>query len=84
MFNIYSVRRSMKLRHKLSKRVKFFFLFFSKFWFLNRSNRNAKHRLEHDWSNKFEADRADSKALSRKNTDCDIMYYPGSARYQEK
>lgn len=48
-----------------------------------RANRNAKHNLEHDWSNKFEASRADGKALGRKNTDCDIMYYPGSARYQE-
>jgi tektin-4 len=48
-----------------------------------KANRNAKHNLEHDWSNKFEASRADTKAWSRKNTDCDIMYYPGSARYQE-
>ena len=48
-----------------------------------RANRNAKHNLEHDWSNKFEAARADAKAWSRKNTDVDIMYYPGSARYQE-
>ncbi|CAF0760127.1 unnamed protein product [Brachionus calyciflorus] len=48
-----------------------------------KANRSAKHNLEHDWSNKFETDRADSKALSRKNTDVDIMYYPGAARYQE-
>jgi hypothetical protein len=48
-----------------------------------RQNRNAKHNLEHDWSNKFEAARADGKALSRKNGDVDIMYYPGAARYQE-
>ena len=48
-----------------------------------KANRHAKHLLEHDWSNKFEAARADGKALSRKNTDVDIMYYPGSARYQE-
>jgi len=49
-----------------------------------RANRNAKHNLEHDWSNKFEAARADNKAWSRKNTDVDIMYYPGVARYQEQ
>jgi len=48
-----------------------------------RANRNAKHALEHDWSHKFEAWRADNRALSRKNTDVDIMYYAGSARYQE-
>jgi tektin-4 len=48
-----------------------------------KANRNAKHQLEHDWSNKFEADRADNKAWSRKNTDVDIMFYPGAARYQE-
>ena len=39
--------------------------------------------LEHDWSNKFEAVRADNKAHSRKNGDVDIMYYAGAARYQE-
>ena len=49
-----------------------------------RANRNAKHVLEHDWSNKFEADRADNRAWSRKNGDVDIMYYAGAARYQEK
>lgn len=48
-----------------------------------KANRNAKHALEHDWSHKFEAWRADNRALSRKNTDVDIMYYAGSARYQE-
>lgn len=48
-----------------------------------KSNRNAKHALEHDWSNKFEAWRADNRAWSRKNTDVDIMYYAGAARYQE-
>jgi hypothetical protein len=53
------------------------------FFLLNRANRNAKHQLEHDWSNKFEAKRADDKAHSRKNTDVDIMFYPGAARYQE-
>ena len=49
-----------------------------------KANRNAKHNLEHDWSNKFEAARADNLAWSRKNTDVDIMYYPGAARYQEQ
>lgn len=49
-----------------------------------KANRNAKHNLEMDWSNKFEAQRADNKAWSRKNTDVDIMYYPGAARYQEE
>lgn len=48
-----------------------------------KANRNAKHVLEHDWSNKFEADRADNRAWSRKNGDVDIMYYAGAARYQE-
>ena len=53
------------------------------FAYIKRANRNAKHQLEHDWSNKFEAKRADDKAWSRKNTDVDIMFYPGAARYQE-
>ncbi len=48
-----------------------------------KANRNAKHVLEQDWSNKFEADRADNRAWSRKNGDVDIMYYAGAARYQE-
>ena len=50
----------------------------------DRANRNAKHVLKHDWSNKFEAARADNKAWSRKNGDVDIMYHAGAARYQEK
>lgn len=48
------------------------------------SNRNAKEKLEIDWSNKLEAEEADRRAANRRNEDVDIMFYPGVARNYEK
>jgi len=47
------------------------------------SSRVAKHRLEHDWSDKVDAYRIDDKCGRLNNESTDIQYYADSAKFEE-
>ncbi|XP_059086339.1 tektin-4-like isoform X2 [Tigriopus californicus] len=47
------------------------------------TNRDCKHQLEMDWSDKFSANHLDSKSVSLKNSRGNIVYKAGSAIYKE-
>ena len=45
--------------------------------------REAKHRLEMDWSDKVSAHQLDSKNTSLKSSGGNVMHRPGQAVYKE-
>lgn len=47
------------------------------------SNKESKHQLEMDWSDKFSAHHLDSRSVQLKNTRGNSMYKSGAATFQE-
>ena len=47
-----------------------------------QSNRDRKHELEMDWSDKLEARQRDHWCGNLKNTSPNIMFHPGASHFQ--
>lgn len=54
------------------------------FDFTCRANRDAKQKLEMDWSDKKEAHEIDNRCGMLRDHHTDKQFYPGSAKFQEK
>jgi len=52
-------------------------------YFFIRRNRDRKHELEMDWSDKLEAKEIDSFCTGLKNGHTNKQFFAGSAKFQE-